>query len=220
MTSSTRSLSSKIAGLALISVLATLVVTPAFAWSCDENRPPTPSKTSITINSTSGLTVNWTSPKWCGSGLSCFVHKPGQPPLTMGYYEVVVWNPATNQHFDKPRVRASADDGDPDAVGIDGLQPGTNYCAQVWGRSDASSGACRSSVPSNTACQATQPLPMSNAGQPIRQTGKPATTPAAAPAAALCPSGLVWRESFDGDTVCVPPAERDANRRRRGLAVR
>ena len=32
-----------------------------------------------------------------------------------------------------------------------------------------------------------------------------------------CPSGLVWRERFDGDTVCVTPAERDANRRARGL---
>ncbi|MGA9824099.1 MAG: hypothetical protein WBQ53_04530, partial [Methylocystis sp.] len=35
--------------------------------------------------------------------------------------------------------------------------------------------------------------------------------------AAPCPSGLVWRERFDGDTVCVQPAERDANRRSRGL---
>jgi hypothetical protein len=38
-------------------------------------------------------------------------------------------------------------------------------------------------------------------------------------AAKLCPSGLVWRERFDGDTVCVSPQERDANRRRRGLPV-
>jgi hypothetical protein len=42
---------------------------------------------------------------------------------------------------------------------------------------------------------------------------------AAKKAAKLCPSGLVWRERFDGDTVCVPPQERDANRRRRGLPV-
>jgi hypothetical protein len=34
-----------------------------------------------------------------------------------------------------------------------------------------------------------------------------------------CPQGLVWRERFDGDTVCVLPGERDANRRRRGLPV-
>jgi hypothetical protein len=34
-----------------------------------------------------------------------------------------------------------------------------------------------------------------------------------------CPSGLVWRERFDGDTVCLLPGERDANRRRRGLPV-
>src|SRR5581483_1833956 len=47
-------------------------------------------------------------------------------------------------------------------------------------------------------------------GQPYT----PATTPAAP-----CPSGLVWRERFDGDTVCVLPGERDANRRRRGLPV-
>lgn len=37
--------------------------------------------------------------------------------------------------------------------------------------------------------------------------------------AARCPSGLVWRERFDGDTVCVGPPERDENRRRRGLPV-
>ena len=37
--------------------------------------------------------------------------------------------------------------------------------------------------------------------------------------AAPCPSGLVWRERFDGDTVCVSPAERDQNRRNRGLPV-
>jgi hypothetical protein len=37
--------------------------------------------------------------------------------------------------------------------------------------------------------------------------------------AASCSSGLVWRERFDGDTVCVLPGERDANRRRRGLPV-
>jgi hypothetical protein len=41
--------------------------------------------------------------------------------------------------------------------------------------------------------------------------------PASPQPAALCPSGLVWRERFDGDTVCVLPGERDANRRRRGL---
>ena len=34
-----------------------------------------------------------------------------------------------------------------------------------------------------------------------------------------CPQGLVWRERFDGDTVCVLPGERDANRRKRGLSV-
>ena len=34
-----------------------------------------------------------------------------------------------------------------------------------------------------------------------------------------CPTGLVWRERFDGDTVCVLPGQRDANRRRRGLMV-
>jgi hypothetical protein len=38
-------------------------------------------------------------------------------------------------------------------------------------------------------------------------------------AARYCPSGLVWRERFDGDTVCVLPGERDANRRNRGLSV-
>ena len=38
-------------------------------------------------------------------------------------------------------------------------------------------------------------------------------------AAAACPSGLVWRERFDGDTICVLPGERDANRRKRGLPV-
>jgi hypothetical protein len=38
-------------------------------------------------------------------------------------------------------------------------------------------------------------------------------------AATRCPSGLVWRERFDGDTVCVLPGERDENRRRRGLAI-
>ena len=37
--------------------------------------------------------------------------------------------------------------------------------------------------------------------------------------AARCPSGLVWRERFDGDTVCVLPGERDENRRKRGLAT-
>ena len=37
------------------------------------------------------------------------------------------------------------------------------------------------------------------------------------PQAARCPAGLVWRERFEGDSVCVTPAERDANRRRRGL---
>ena len=37
--------------------------------------------------------------------------------------------------------------------------------------------------------------------------------------AARCPSGLVWRERFDGDTVCVLPGERDANRRHRGMTV-
>ena len=36
-------------------------------------------------------------------------------------------------------------------------------------------------------------------------------------AADACPSGLVWRERFDGDTVCVLPGERDANRRKRHL---
>src|SRR5262249_17054747 len=45
------------------------------------------------------------------------------------------------------------------------------------------------------------------------------TAKADGPPAALCRSGLVWRERFDGDTVCVTPAERDANRRRRGLPV-
>ena len=39
----------------------------------------------------------------------------------------------------------------------------------------------------------------------------------AAGGGAPCPSGLVWRERFDGDTVCVTPLERDTNRRRRGL---
>src|SRR5258708_39053332 len=43
--------------------------------------------------------------------------------------------------------------------------------------------------------------------------------PSAAHAAKLCPSGLVWRERFDGDTVCVLPGERDHNRRRRGRAT-
>jgi len=44
-----------------------------------------------------------------------------------------------------------------------------------------------------------------------------AYVPASKQPAALCPSGLVWRERFDGDTVCVLPGERDANRRARGL---
>jgi hypothetical protein len=39
----------------------------------------------------------------------------------------------------------------------------------------------------------------------------------ASAAGAACPSGLVWRERFDGDTICVLPGERDANRHRRGL---
>lgn len=43
--------------------------------------------------------------------------------------------------------------------------------------------------------------------------------PAPQTKAARCPQGLVWRESFDGDTVCVLPGERDANRRKRGLPV-
>ncbi len=43
--------------------------------------------------------------------------------------------------------------------------------------------------------------------------------PASQTPAARCPSGLVWRERFDGDTVCVLPGERDANRRKRGLAT-
>lgn len=43
----------------------------------------------------------------------------------------------------------------------------------------------------------------------------PARTTPARP----CPTGLVWRERFDGDTVCVTPGERDNNRRRRGLPV-
>jgi hypothetical protein len=43
--------------------------------------------------------------------------------------------------------------------------------------------------------------------------------PANKPAATACPSGLVWRERFDGDTICVLPGERDANRRKRGLPV-
>jgi hypothetical protein len=43
--------------------------------------------------------------------------------------------------------------------------------------------------------------------------------PATRPAATACPPGLVWRERFDGDTVCVLPGERDANRRKRGLTV-
>ncbi|WP_292534336.1 hypothetical protein [Methylocystis sp.] len=30
-----------------------------------------------------------------------------------------------------------------------------------------------------------------------------------AQAQARCKSGFVWREAFNGDTVCVPPAERD-----------
>jgi hypothetical protein len=35
-------------------------------------------------------------------------------------------------------------------------------------------------------------------------------TPIFAPPAAAtsCPSGLVWRERFEGDGVCVPPSER------------
>jgi hypothetical protein len=41
--------------------------------------------------------------------------------------------------------------------------------------------------------------------------------PASKKKATRCPSGLVWRERFDGDTVCVTPLERDENRRRRGL---
>jgi hypothetical protein len=43
--------------------------------------------------------------------------------------------------------------------------------------------------------------------------------PATRHPANFCPTGLVWRERFDGDTVCVLPAERDANRRQRGLPV-
>lgn len=45
------------------------------------------------------------------------------------------------------------------------------------------------------------------------------TAKTAAKTAAPCPSGLVWRERFDGDTVCVLPGERDANRRNRGLST-
>lgn len=48
-------------------------------------------------------------------------------------------------------------------------------------------------------------------------TAKPVKS--ASKSAARCPSGLVWRERFDGDTVCVLPGERDANRRGRGLAT-
>jgi hypothetical protein len=43
--------------------------------------------------------------------------------------------------------------------------------------------------------------------------------PAPQKKAGRCPQGLVWRERFDGDTVCVLPGERDANRRKRGLSV-
>ena len=43
--------------------------------------------------------------------------------------------------------------------------------------------------------------------------------PVAAQRSNFCPSGLVWRERFDGDTVCVLPGERDQNRRQRGLVV-
>ena len=50
--------------------------------------------------------------------------------------------------------------------------------------------------------------------------GQPYLPAQPAPAEATpCPSGLVWRERFDGDTVCVTPGERDNNRRRRGLPV-
>ncbi|MCK1386332.1 hypothetical protein [Bradyrhizobium sp. 21] len=47
----------------------------------------------------------------------------------------------------------------------------------------------------------------------------PQAKPAPQTNAGLCPQGLVWRERFDGDTVCVLPGERDANRRKRGLSV-
>jgi hypothetical protein len=47
----------------------------------------------------------------------------------------------------------------------------------------------------------------------------PKPTPPSSAQAQPCPSGLVWRERFDGDTVCVTPGERDDNRRRRGLPV-
>ncbi|MCK1386334.1 hypothetical protein [Bradyrhizobium sp. 21] len=47
----------------------------------------------------------------------------------------------------------------------------------------------------------------------------PQTKPAPQTNAGRCPQGLVWRERFDGDTVCVLPGERDANRRKRGLSV-
>jgi hypothetical protein len=33
-------------------------------------------------------------------------------------------------------------------------------------------------------------------------------TPIFSPTAAPCPSGLVWRERFEGDAACVPPSER------------
>src|SRR4051794_25153936 len=49
---------------------------------------------------------------------------------------------------------------------------------------------------------------------PIPSTGPSPFGPAPRSVAAPCRPGLVWRERFEGDAVCVTPAERDANRRR------
>lgn len=42
-----------------------------------------------------------------------------------------------------------------------------------------------------------------------------AATPAVSQA--RCPSGLVWAERWEGDTLCVSVSERNLNRRNRGL---
>jgi hypothetical protein len=141
--------------LSVVISFATLASSPVVALPCSLDRPPTPNHTSITIISPTEITVHWTVPKWSVDAN----HRPGQPPVHTAYYEVDVWNPATNQHYDRPRVEASGDEGDPADARISGLQPNTKYCAQVWGRQDASSGACRSQIPSNTYCTPTPTPP-------------------------------------------------------------